>query len=321
MLLYYHMGFESSLNLSREKIYRPEDMSFEAQYSRKQNLKINGTNVEAVSIKPETSKTEVPVCVFHGWGASMESFKPGMEVLAKKGRPVLSLDFPRKGGDTINTHNEELEGYYKKIGEPYPKFSSEFLRQAATISSFLEQGKVEKTDIIAHSMAGPSAIIAAMIHPEKFIGRTIVLDNSAGLIGKDSILRLAKGAGANTSRTETMKNIPVTESETEYLESTKHITPEYMAANRLRMAKEILDISNSKIDAHMLRYLKEKGIKVIIVGGVDDTMFPMEGMQGNVKGDSVAGFVSTIGGHMQSQVNSKEFMSAVETMLPKPEQK
>ena len=50
-------------------------------------------------------------------------------------------------------------------------------------------------------------------------------------------------------------------------------------------------------------------------------MFPMEGMQKNVRGESVAGFVSTIGGHMQTQVNPDKFMSAIETMLPKPEEK
>ena len=110
-----------------------------------------------------------------------------------------------------------------------------------------------------------------------------------------------------------------------------------MKANYIRAAKEVFDISRVRIDEYMLRYLKEKGIKVIVVGGVDDTMFPMgtyeekkdetenprlelvgdKGMQKNVKGNSVAGVVSTIGGHMQIQVNSKEFMSAIETMLPK----
>lgn len=305
------------------KEYSPEDTSFDAQYSRAEQLNINGAKVETVLIRPKNQKTEVPVLVLPGWGATMESFKPGMKVLTEKGRPVLSLNFPRQDGNIPDSHDEEIEEWYKKRGQKYPKWPSEFLRQANTTYELLNQEYIDKVDVIAHSMAGPSVCIAAMLHPEKFIGRTIILTNSAGLIGKDSIFRLQKGAGANTSRTPTMSKTPVTEKEIKYLESTTHITPDYMAANRLRAVKEVWDISRARIDEYMLRYLKEKGIKVIIVGAVEDTMFPMEGMQKNVPGskDAIAGFVSTIGGHMQTQVNPDKFMTALETMLPQPEKK
>ena len=204
--------------------------------------------------------------------------------------------------------------------------AKEFFRQAYTICDLLDKKQIEETDVIAHSMGGVAVCIAAMMRPEKFKGRTIILTNSAGLIGKDSFNRLRKGAGANTSRTPTMSEIPITEKETEYLKSTTHITPDYLKENILRAGKEVWDISKIQITEDMLRYLKEQGMKVIVAGGAEDTMFPMEGMQKNVKGESVAGFVSMRGGHMQIQVNSQEginpnFMSALETMLPQPEKK
>ena len=157
------MVFESLL--SKEKTYSPKDMSFEAQYSRKLNLNVNGAKVEAVSIAPENPKTKVPVLVLHGWGATMEFFKPGMEVLTKKGRPVLSLNFPRKGGNIPETHNADLEAWYREQNQLYPDLPNEFLRQAGTIAEFLDAEKIEKADIVAHPIAGITVVRVAQLHP------------------------------------------------------------------------------------------------------------------------------------------------------------
>jgi len=261
----------------------------------------------------------------------MESFKPGIKVLTDKQRRVISLDQPRKGGTIPDSHNEEVEKWYEKRGEKYPDWPSEELRKAHTILGLLEQKKIDKVDVIAHSEGAINVCIAAMLQPEKFTGRTIILYSPAGLIGKDNIFRLQKGAGANKSRTETMSHIPVTEAETEYLKSTAHITPDYLKANPIRAVKELFAISQAQIE-DMLQYLREKGIKIIVVGAVDDTFFPMDKIQENKKiksdfsstnpGEGILdGFVSVSGGHMQIQTHPELYMSAIETMLQKPEEK
>ena len=66
--------------------------SFESQYDHKEEFVINGAKVESVDIKPEHQKDEVPVLVAPGYGATIESFKPGLEVLANRGRRSISLD-------------------------------------------------------------------------------------------------------------------------------------------------------------------------------------------------------------------------------------
>jgi pimeloyl-ACP methyl ester carboxylesterase len=295
----------------------------------REHLTIDGAQVKSIDIKPEHQKDDAPVLVVPGWGATMESFEPGFKVLTERERRVLSLDQPRKGGTTPDSYpdsyNEDIAEWYKKKGQDYPDFPIEFLRQANTINGLLDQKKLDKVDVIAHSMGGPAVCLAAMLHPEKFIDRTIVLENSAGLIGEDSLPRLAKGAGANTSRTETMSRIPVTEAETEYLVSTKHITPDYIKANPLRAIKEIWAMSQIRIE-DMLRYLHEKGVRIIVVGAVDDTFFPMGtpetgGMQKNVRADFIDGFVSVRGGHMQIQTHPELYMAAAESMLEQPKEK
>lgn len=303
-------------------------VNFESQYDRKENFVINGAKVDSVDIKPEHQKDEVPVLVVPGWGATMESFKPGMKVLTDKERRVVSLDFPRKGGKIPESSNDEIEKWYSDKGKEQPKWPAEELRKANTVVGLLDHKGLDKVDVIAHSEAAINVSIAAMLHPEKFRGRTIVYYSPAGIIGKDNIFRLQKGAGANKSRTETVADIPVTEAETEYLESTKHITPDYMKANPLRALKEIWAISQAQTE-DMFRYIREQGIKIVVIAAVDDTMFPMEKMQKNPKLKSdlsketpnegiVDGFVSVRGGHMQIQVHPELYMSAAESMLEQP---
>lgn len=207
-----------------------------------------------------------------------------------------------------------MEKWYKERGQEYPNWSSEELRKAETILGLLYEKKLEKVDVIAHSEGAINVCIAAMLHPEKFSGRTIVLANPAGMIGKDNIFRLRKGSGAATGRTETMSKFPTTKAESEYLESTKHITPDYMRAGLVRAFKETLAISQAQIE-DMLKYLREKGIKIIVIAGIDDPIFPTESMQKNVKKDFIDGFLSIRGGHMQLQVHPELYMAAAENML------
>lgn len=321
-----------------------QENSFESQYDRKDTFDINGAKVESIDIKPEHQKDEVPVLVVPGWGATMESFKPGMKVLTDKERRVVSLDFPRKGGTIPESSNEEINNWYCEKGKKVPKWPAEELRKANTILGLLDQKQIDKVDVIPHSEAAINVSIAAMLHPEKFKGRTIVYYSPAGLIGKDNIFRLQKGAAANTSRTETITEESLNKLDSdsmskktkdylsslqqEYLASTEYITPDYMKANPLRALKEVWAISQAETE-DMFQFLREHDIRIIVVAAVDDTMFPVEKMQKNPKlrtdlskdtpnEGTIDGFVVVRGGHMQIQVHPEVYMSVAEKMLEQP---
>lgn len=283
------------------------EIKFEGQFAHKEKFLINGATVESVDINSENPKTEVPILVAPGFAATMDSFKPGMKVLMESERRVISLDHPRRGGIIPNSFNEEVE-----------KYPNEELRKAHTILGLLEQKNIEKVDVVAHSEAAINVCIAAMLHPEKF--RNIVLYSPAGLIGNDTLFRLIKGVMTHPKRPESMSTIPVTEAETEYLASTAKIGPDYQMANPLRAAKEVLAISQTQIE-DMLRYLREKGIHVVVIAAVDDTMFPMDKYQKNVGTSFVDGFLSVRGGYMQIQVHPELYMGAAESMLSALEEK
>jgi pimeloyl-ACP methyl ester carboxylesterase len=284
-----------------QAIKSPEQERFEAQYANKEKFIINDAEVEAIDMSPEEPKSDVPVLIAPGWGATIDSFKPGMKTILDRKRRVFSLNHPRVGGIIPKTHDEEME-----------KYPAEERRKAHTILGLLDQKNIGKADVIAHSEASINVCIAAMLHPEKF--RNIVLYSPAGLIGNDSLFRLIKGVVSHPKRPDSISNIPETQEEKDYLASTAHITPEYLKANRTRAYKEVKAISRAHIQK-MLEYLREKGIKVVVIGAVDDTFFPMDKLQKNVKSSFVDGFLSVKGGHMQIQVHPELFMGAAEEMI------
>jgi pimeloyl-ACP methyl ester carboxylesterase len=321
----------------------PEDDFFESKDVHKERFLINGAQVDSIDVIPKTLKTEIPVLVAPGWGATMENFKPAIEVLANKNRRVISLNQPRRGGEIPNLdyNNKELEEWYKKKGKKYPKFPSEFLRQANTVNGLLDQKKLDKVDVITHSMGGPAVCIAAMLHPEKFAGRTIVLYSPAGLIGKDSLPRLMRGTMTQLDHPDSISKIPVTKTEEERLKLAGDNAQAHGKANPFRALKEVIAISQAQIE-DMLRYLHEKGIRIIVVGAVDDTYFPMgdvkeeideegnvkkryfvgnKGMQKNVKPDFIDGFLSVSGGHEQIKTHPEIYIKAIESMLTTIEEK
>ena len=285
-----------------------------------EHFDIDGTEVDSIDVIPENQKDEVPVLVAPGWGATIESFKPSIKVLADKGRRVISLSHPRQGGIVPDLHNIEIEEWYQKRNKEYPDWPTEELRKANTILELLDHKNLDKVDVIAHSEGAINLCIAAMLHPEKFEGRTIILYTPAGLIGKDTFFRLKRGGKENRERPQSISGIPVTITETEQLELMKNVLSDYVKANPLRAFKETLAMAKTQIQ-DMLRYLHEKGIKIIIIGAVDDAIFPMERLQTNVKADFIDGFLSVSGGHKQLQVHPELYMSAAEKMLAQPEEK
>lgn len=291
-------------------------------YVTQESFVINGAQVDAIDIKPKNQKEEVPVLIAPGHSATKDSVRPGLDVLAQRGRRAISFDYPRKGGTIPELHNEEVEKWYEKRGQDYPDWSSEELRKAHTLLGLLEQKKIDKVDVIAYSEAAINVCIAAMLRPEKFIDRTIILYSPAGLIGKDTFFRLVKGVVSQPKRPESMLHIPVTEAETKNIKLMQRESGKYNKANRLRSLREGIAISKAQIE-DMLLYLHEKGIRIIVIQGVDDTVFPMDRMQKIIKPISkkngfVDGFLSVSGGHVEVLTHPEFFMNAIEKMLEKP---
>lgn len=292
---------------------------------QKDSFLINNAKVDSIDIIPENQKDKVPVLVVPGHSATKETLKPGMEILAQRGRRAISFDHPRTGGIIPESQNEEIIRWYKERGQNYPDWPSEELRKAHTILGLLDQKKLDKVDVIAYSEAAINVCIAAMLRLEKFTGRTIVLYSPAGLIGEDTFLALKKRAEAHPKYPESMLRIPTTETEIKNRKLIADQAKKYNKANHLRSLREGVAVAKTRIE-DMLRYLHEKGVQIIVIQGVDDTFFPINKMQKIVKSTGlksgfVDGFLSVIGGHLQIQVHPELIMPEIEKMLSVPKKK
>ena len=286
---------------------------------REKHFFVNGKEISSLEITPEKIKDPIPVLIVPGYRATKKVLRPEVEALAKRGRHVISFDHPRQGGKVSRLPGEELQKWYQDRGQDSPKWPEVEMIKAQTLLDLLDYKKIDKVDVVAHSEAAINVSIAAMLHPEKFIGRTIVLYSPAGLIGKDSVSRLATGVVSHPKRPASLSHVPITETEIKNREVERGESKKYLWANPVRALREGLAVANIRID-DMLRYLHEKGVRIIVVQGVEDTFFPMDKMQKVVRSRGeedgfVDGFLSVRGGHVQIQSHPELYMGAVESML------
>lgn len=267
-------------------------------FENPEEIELAGGKMEVVDIKPEELKTEVPLLLAPGWGCTTETYKPDLIKLANRKRRVLGVNHPRRGGD-LKEIPEELKNEY----------SQEELRKALNLLGVLEAKGIEKTDVIAHSEGAINTTIAAVLRPDLF--RSIVYYAPAGIVGEDQFGRLLKGFAQQGKPAESRKamegapEIPVTEEEVAQGKTAAVEALKYMAENPLRAYKEAREISQSQIH-DLLRLLHEKGVKIYIMCGVDDPVFPMEKVQEIIKGDMVDGFLSVRSSHGMAYAGAAE---------------
>lgn len=278
--------FEKGLSLT-EQFEAPEAMEF------------CGGEVEVVDIHPENKKTEIPVVVAPGWGATPEVLRDNILTLAELGRRTISIKTP---------HGIETE----KI-ENFPEAE---LQKVAALIKTLEKKDIDKVDAVGHSEAGIYLTLAATLYPDKF--RNIVLINPGGMIGKDTPWRLSVGFLGDIVK-QIMRGIKdrklVRPTLTSFREVGKSIS-----SGPLRSFKEVLAISKTQIH-ELLRELKKKGIGISIIHAVDDKIFPMDRTQKIAKTDQLDGFYSVKGTHNEFFLKPKKYTQLADQALTALESK
>ncbi|MFA5730158.1 MAG: alpha/beta fold hydrolase [Candidatus Paceibacterota bacterium] len=245
---------------------------------------------DIIQIKPEKFKDETPVFVSPGWGSIPKMHLENLEAIAEEGREVISVPFSRE------QKIEERNG-----------FIAEF-QKALTIIEAIDKSGASQVDAIGHSEGGLNLALAASLHPEKF--RSIVLVGAAGMVGKDSYFDLVKRFTID----EGIKEFKMREQSNmnSFFGYMKGIL-KYMAHNPLLAHQEIKEISQADI-FEMTRYLKEKGVGVGVICGVNDQVFPIERVLKSLDEKKIDHFLSTKGNH-GSFVFNKEHAALAEELL------
>ena len=269
-------------------------LSLNERFLNREIVELDNEKVEVIDIKSEKEKSEIPVVVAPGWAATPEVLKDNILTLVKEGRRAISINAPH-GVET----NEEGD------------FPQAELRKAMAIIETLNKKEIDKVDAIGHSEAGIYVTIAATLYPEKF--RNIVLVDPGGMIGEDNIMRLAKGFSNDVIIKQTINSFkdhsrfkPIARA---FKEAGKTIID-----NPKKSLEQILAISNTQIHG-LLKGLKEQGIGISIIHGVDDKAFPMDRVQEIAKKDQLDGFYSVKGTHNEFYLKPKEYTQLAEQAL------
>ncbi len=295
------------LNVDATKQEVSVQETFEQQFAKREFIKVAGGTAEVIDVKPETQKDEVPVLFAPSWACDLSVYEPTFKKITEEHRRVVSLNHPRIGNNREESKTELGVEPTKEITE-----SPEQLRKALNLLGVMKEKGLERVDVVTHSEGAINTVFAALMNPEKF--RNIVFFAPAGVIGEDTFSRLLKGFAGQGKRADSMKDIEVTPDEKLVAARAGKSVLKYAAKNPLRGLKETLEISRSQIH-EMLRYLHEQGIGIVLMCTIDDPVFPMENVQGTVKGDMVDGFLSLVGGHGEIGNHPEMFIPVVQKMI------
>jgi pimeloyl-ACP methyl ester carboxylesterase len=280
----------------------------------KREIPAYGVNIPVVEASPREplsdGKTRNKVLIMQGWGTNVDTYSQLQRLLARD-RTVITMGHPRRGGEYPSGRSEiardvaNVEWYKAQHLLAYINGQEQQI-----------DGDPERYDVFAHSEGAIGALVAACEAPEKFAN--IVLFGPGGLQGKDSLLRLigrfglkivAEQRTAGTPRKELLQerytHLPhelsihsgarTTAGGTDAawsnpqdvkkaINETTRGSISYILANIKRAIEEGKAISEADI-TEMLEYARSKGIKVVVMQGVDDKAIPMNMVQGTlVKG-------------------------------------
>lgn len=252
---------------------------------------------QSAEFMPVDKKYEEPIVMSPGWGNQPEKNDDFYQKLANKSsRVVYPLEYSRD----------------KKIELESSEHPTVELEKAIVINSTIEEKGLGPVNGVGYSEGAQNLMIAALEHPENF--KTITLVNPAGLIGQDNffglVYRFSRGSN------DFMKKAYIDQKEKPAFKLTNFL--KYIATKPVKSFQEVSAISKADI-LFMMKELKEKGIGISVIAGVDDMVFPMDKMQKSFSGkkskDYLDGFYSVKGAHHNILVDPSKNIDLMATAV------
>lgn len=234
--------------------------------------------IELLDFIPETLKTDVPVLLIPGWNGTPEIMEESIKGLVENGRRVLAVDFHGYAKDESSIVNSTIQ-----------------LDRAEAILNALAEKKVKELDVVTHSSGSISAIYAIALAPKGNF-RDIVLDKAAGSIGEDDIFSLS-GRYGKALLTDLWSIIRRSKDKEKLARTLKLGSKNFRENLGSGIQEAITIVRGSEIFGLFKELREEKGIRIAIVAGIDDSVFPMKKQQEFVKAEVIDGFLSVKGRH------------------------
>ncbi len=267
-----------------------EKSSFENSFEKNILAVMPVGNLLVKDVRPDNLTNNKPVFIVPGWTEDFTTYKKNLEIGFNRGRRIMSLKYSRVGGELINLS--------------YPKAE---LRKALQLLGALELMGIKKTDVIAHSEGAMSTIIAASISPDMF--ENIVFDRPMGFVGPENKLSLT--ARWILMRRKEKEIRSVDEDNPTSFKQVSERANHYIFSNKKRAFSEALTMSYFDA-ASYLKIIKEKGVNLSIIAGVEDTMSPAKRQISHLdkkRNIILDGFYPVLGTHNALSINPDRYMN------------
>lgn len=291
-----------------ERLSGHQDDRFEKLFATRKELTLeSGARVQAVDLPEKEGGAKAPLVLSGAWGMNPDVYKYVLRDLNASGRRVLAFPYPRQEGQV---------GTDPTLGAGLERVPNDAMRDALSLLQILERSSIEHAGVLGHSKGGASAILAAVLSsrlskrdgvPRRI--DNLVLFSPAGVIGEDSLSRVAYGFATQRSnfgkQSESFKALPVTDAERTAAAAEGRTIPEYgpigttpedaeggkaagaSLASHIKQSdvgntiEQIWGLSRVQLD-HLLAELRADGVGITVMAGVDDPVFPIQRMAGTM---------------------------------------
>lgn len=271
------------------------DKIFEKQYKKFEVVDGGDRKIKITHLIPPNVSSDIPVFIAPGWSETSGVFKEVLRHMFRYGREIITLDHPPRGGDQNVAH---------------PEHSRNDLRKASNLIKVLEARAVDRADFVTHSEGAINTTVAALIAPELF--RSIIYVNPSGMIGDMKFIHAVRGILAKLSDDISRA---VREKEIRKQYRNRHVQGVlYVLQNPLRAISEVFSTSTKEIH-HLIKQLKEHNIRIGIIAGDDDVLYPAEKIKKYVDQEHLDAYLVVHGAHDELHYHPEHYSRQIMSML------
>ncbi|MFA6301489.1 MAG: alpha/beta hydrolase [Candidatus Paceibacterota bacterium] len=236
--------------------------------------------VQVIDIPADEKNPKSTVFIAPGFGEVVETLEPNIKYFAEEGRRTL----------TYNSLTGVSPEYAEKSNQSeVPDFSE---RKLAIIEKIIREKNLEGITGVGHSEGAANLIFTALRNPAAF--KNLILIDPIGLMGDDSVAGLFARFAEHTFRSAQISRADMERNELDKKSKEERI--KVVTENPLQAIRALVALSKIRIE-DILRVMKKREVRISIIHGTDDVLFPMERMQQMVDSKMIDGFYSIRGGH------------------------
>ena len=260
-------------------------------------IRIDGIVHRYIDSKPGDLESAT-VCIVPGWNQTIEVWLPAITELDRLGYRTIMMEAPHGITRPFDEH------------ESLKHIPTIMLQKAQAHIHLLDDLGITQTDVIAQSQGGIDSLVATIMRPKLF--HNIILFNPAGMVGPDRLpfllgrftleavrdVLLHMRHTARYSREKTNQRIVW-----QMLKHPFKSTQSAHAITKVRL-EELIELIQTRCNS-----------QIVCIAGSEDTLFPIAKMRTRASLETLGGFLTVRGNHVDIFRRPKIYMGLAYHLL------